>query len=131
MAAEQEERAPSLAETAAQPKAAAPPTDDAAPPPPSSGDTEFLAEWPFPTEYGDHYETPKRAYRDVKPLLLDVAADLSVKKAKLRLYDPYYCRGKAATALGELGFRKLINRKRDFYADIAAVRDSEIAPYLL
>ena len=26
-------------------------------------------EWPFDTDFNDHFETPKRAYRDVKPVL--------------------------------------------------------------
>ena len=40
--------------------------------------------------------------------------------ADVRLYDPYFCRGGMKGHLRELGFRCVINEKRDFYADIAA-----------
>lgn len=86
----------------------------------AADDEEFLAEWPYATDYGDHFETPKCAYRDVKPVLRVIARNIGVTPAALCLYDPYYCRGHAAAALQSLGFEKLINRKRDFYADIAS-----------
>ena len=38
-------------------------------------DTIFLSEWPYPTEYGDHYETPKCAFKDIKPILRQIAKD--------------------------------------------------------
>jgi len=34
------------------------------------------------------------------------------------LYDPYYCNGKTAILLRELGFDNVIHAKRDFYKDI-------------
>jgi hypothetical protein len=118
----------------------------------AAADRAFLSEWPFDTDYGDHYETPLRAYHDVRPLLRQVARDAGVSRGKVRvsvgrgvcqlggacvswagrvsvgrgvvcqcrLYDPYYCRGAASRHLASLGFEKLINKKRDFYADVAA-----------
>ncbi len=83
-------------------------------------DAKFLAEWPFETDYGDHFETPKKAYIDVKPLLKAIAKDTGSTTQGLRMYDPYYCRGRAAVQLSSLGFDTLINLKRDFYKDIAA-----------
>ena len=83
-------------------------------------DANFLAEWPFETDYGDHFETPKKAYIDVKPLLKAIANDNGSTTQGLRMYDPYYCRGRAAVQLSSLGFDTLINMKRDFYKDIAA-----------
>ena len=83
-------------------------------------DATFLAEWPFETDYGDHFETPKKAYIDVKPLLKAIAKDTGSTTQGLRMYDPYYCRGRAAVQLSSLGFDTLINLKRDFYKDIAA-----------
>ena len=51
-------------------------------------------EWPFETHFNDHFETPARAYRDIKPVLRVVARTCDIETAALRVYDPYYCRGK-------------------------------------
>lgn len=86
-----------------------------------SNDSEAAIEWPFEdTEFGDHYETPKIAYSDTKPLLRNYAKSLAVGREQLRVYDPYYCRGSAAGLLTEVGFPSVIHEKRDFYADITA-----------
>ena len=75
----------------------------------------FLSRWSFPTDYLDHFETPREAYSDILPLL-DAAGPL----AALRVYDPYYCAGAVVAALAALGVRNVINENRDFYADVSA-----------
>ena len=62
------------------------------------------SEWPFETEFNDHFETPKRAFRDVRPALRAIAKGRDVEPAALRIYDPYYCRGEACFS-GECGMR--------------------------
>lgn len=78
----------------------------------------FLAQWAFDTEYSDHFETPRRAYADVLPLLEAVAARSAL--ARLVVYDPYYCQGRVKKLLRELGCENVVNANRDFYADVAA-----------
>lgn len=39
----------------------------------------------------DHCETPFEAYRDIEPLLFQLAVRLKKTKAELMLYDPYFC----------------------------------------
>ena len=75
----------------------------------------FLSRWSFPTDYLDHFETPREAYSDILPLL-GAAGPL----AALRVYDPYYCAGAVVAALAALGCRNVINQNRDFYADVGA-----------
>ena len=53
------------------------------------------SEWPFETDFNDHFETPRRAFRDVRPALRAIAKGRDVEPAALRIYDPYYCRGEA------------------------------------
>lgn len=62
------------------------------------------SEWPFETDFNDHFETPKRAFRDVRPALRAIAKGRDVEPAALRIYDPYYCRGEACFS-GECGMR--------------------------
>jgi hypothetical protein len=81
---------------------------------------EFLQQWSYDTDYGDHFETPKRAYVDIKPALHELAVARGQALAAVRVYDPYYCTGRAKKLLRRLGFEKILHRKRDFYADIAA-----------
>jgi hypothetical protein len=38
----------------------------------------------------------------------------------LVVYDPFYCAGQMVNYLHELGVMNVINRNRDFYADVAA-----------
>lgn len=47
------------------------------------------SEHPFPTEYGDHFETPLQAYRDIEGALALVAKQLGKKRKHLRIWDPY------------------------------------------
>lgn len=44
---------------------------------------------PFPTEYGDHFETPLQAYRDVEGALSSLAKRLGKKRKHLKIWDPY------------------------------------------
>lgn len=44
---------------------------------------------PFPTEYGDHFETPLRAYQDIEGALSLLAKRLGKKRKHLRIWDPY------------------------------------------
>ena len=32
-------------------------------------ESTLAQEWPFETDFNDHFETPKRAYRDIRPAL--------------------------------------------------------------
>ena len=70
------------------------------------------------SDFNDHFETPKRAYRDIKPVLRVVAHTCNVEAGKLRVYDPYFCRGNMLKHMHDLGFECVINAKRDFYQDI-------------
>ena len=103
-----------------------------------------LGNFPYPTDYNDHFETPARAYEDIFPLLEYILArkqhgrnnstnigpqkkDHSCSKAAI-VYDPYYCAGRAAVLLRDefqrQNSRKLSmsvhiqHEKRDFYRDI-------------
>lgn len=44
---------------------------------------------PFPTEYGDHFETPLQAYRDIEGPLALLSKLLGKKRKHLRIWDPY------------------------------------------
>jgi hypothetical protein len=77
-------------------------------------------EHPFEVDTRDHAETPFEAYRDIEPLLFRLALELRKDKAKLRIYDPFFCEGSVKTHLARLGFTTVINENRDFYADAAA-----------
>lgn len=75
---------------------------------------------PFEVDTRDHAETPFEAYRDIEPLLFRLALELRKDKAKLRIYDPFFCEGSVKTHLARLGFTTVINENRDFYADAEA-----------
>eukprot|EP01047_Picozoa_sp_COSAG01_P039749 COSAG01_NODE_3302_length_6295_cov_3.185765_7_plen_247_part_00 len=72
---------PASTDDVAAAAAAAPATAKAG----AAADRAFLSEWPFDTDYGDHYETPLRAYHDVRPLLRQVARDAGVSRGKVRV----------------------------------------------
>ena len=72
--------------------------------------------FPYVVDYCDHFETPREAYDDLVPIMQELQPTTS-KKPKLRVYDPYYCNGRTAILLKELGFTA-IHEKRDFYKDI-------------
>lgn len=86
--------------------------------------------WPFETDAGDHFETSAAAYSDAAPLLrfaarqrarrrADHESTVKESSARLRIYDPYFCSGRMTELLGRLGFPRVINRRRDFYQDVA------------
>ena len=79
----------------------------------------------FSVDASDHCETPRAAYADIAPLL-DVLARRSVPgapaRARLAIYDPYFCAGGAKARLASLGFERVYNRNEDFYAAASAGR---------
>eukprot|EP00903_Cladosiphon_okamuranus_P010333 g9776.t1 len=70
---------------------------------------------PFPTEYGDHFETPLQAYRDIEGPLALLSKLLGKKRKHLRIWDPYYCAGRTPRLLRQLGFPKVEHSNQDFY----------------
>jgi hypothetical protein len=78
------------------------------------------SKWNFDVEYNDHFETPAHAYADLMPVFRSLAEELHKSVEDIVIYDPYYCNGRVVTILQNLGFRNVINRNRDFYADIAS-----------
>jgi hypothetical protein len=70
----------------------------------------------FASDWHDHCETPFEAYRDVEPLLFQLAQRCGRSKAQLRIYDPYYCEGSMVRHLARLGFTDVYNRDEDCYA---------------
>ena len=48
---------------------------------------------PFKVALDDHCESPMEAYRDIAPLLHQLAKKLNKQPADLSIYDPYYCAG--------------------------------------
>jgi hypothetical protein len=52
----------------------------------------------FESDWHDHCESPFEAYRDIEPLLFQLATKLGRTKAELRIWDPYYCEGTALSA---------------------------------
>mmetsp|Transcript_25980 Transcript_25980/g.24836 ORF Transcript_25980/g.24836 Transcript_25980/m.24836 type:complete len:440 (-) Transcript_25980:26-1345(-) len=84
------------------------------------------SKWNFTVDYNDHFETPLVAYTDILPMLLTLAKALGKKPEDLVIYDPYYCQGGMVAMLKEMGFPKVINMNRDFYADVAM---KSIPPY--
>jgi len=95
----------------------------------ASGGADETPVWPYEVDVGDHFETPKAAFEDVAPLLHFTArrrafaqgheSSTAEAACRLRVYDPYFCTGRSVQLLGELGFPRVVNRKRDFYKDIA------------
>jgi len=79
-----------------------------------------LPSYPFPTDYADHFESPLRAYEDLEPFLQWLRRALRREKTSLHIYDPYFCRGAVVNLLKSLGFPRVTNKMRDFYADVAA-----------
>ena len=85
----------------------------------------WVPDFPYNADYNDHFETPLRAYEDISPLLDWLVDDIGNKKKTVKsrkdhvIYDPYYCNGQTTTLFRSLGFEGIINRKRDFYEDIA------------
>jgi hypothetical protein len=93
-----------------------------------------LGNFPYPTDYNDHFETPKCAYYDILPLM-EIILARKQKNAESQnkqgctnekiIYDPYYCTGRAVTLLNDVLQHTKIStpiriqhEKRDFYRDI-------------
>eukprot|EP00056_Hartaetosiga_gracilis_P021622 m.25173 g.25173 ORF g.25173 m.25173 type:complete len:367 (-) comp9181_c0_seq1:100-1200(-) len=70
------------------------------------------------TQPADHCETPASAYKDIAPLLTQIATLLCKPPQELTIYDPYFCAGSMKSHLMRVGFPDVINECRDFYADI-------------
>ena len=68
----------------------------------------------YKVDYNDHFETPQCAYEDILPLL----DGLNKSRKNHVIYDPYYCNGRVAVLLKQLGFDQVIHAKRDFYKDV-------------
>ena len=61
-----------------------------------------------------------QAYQHIAPLLTRLAFKLKTTPAALRIYDPYFCEGRARQHLHHLGFLSVHNRNEDCYAAWAA-----------
>eukprot|EP00239_Pterosperma_sp_CCMP1384_P009833 CAMPEP_0197860816 /NCGR_PEP_ID=MMETSP1438-20131217/36443_1 /TAXON_ID=1461541 /ORGANISM="Pterosperma sp., Strain CCMP1384" /LENGTH=298 /DNA_ID=CAMNT_0043477801 /DNA_START=803 /DNA_END=1696 /DNA_ORIENTATION=- len=72
----------------------------------------------FERDPADDCETPFEAYRHIAPFLEKLAIKLGKRKAELRIYDPYYCKGAMVRHLSKLGFTKVHNTNNDFYLQI-------------
>jgi hypothetical protein len=68
----------------------------------------------FQANYNDHFETPLIAYQDI----LCILDTLEPQRNNQTIYDPYYCNGRTAILLRQLGFDKVAHAKRDFYKDV-------------
>jgi hypothetical protein len=88
----------------------------------SGSSSSSRSTWNFAVDYNDHFETPLIAYTDILPMLLTLAKALNKKPEELIIYDPYYCQGGMVAMLAGMGFPKVINMNRDFYADVATKR---------
>lgn len=73
------------------------------------------SKFPYKVDYNDHFETPKVAYEHLQPLI----QTLFPKSQQPTLYDPYYCNGRTAVILKELGYTSIQHERRDFYQDIS------------
>ncbi|CAE7024693.1 UGT80A2 [Symbiodinium sp. CCMP2456] len=60
------------------------------------------ATWPYEVDDGDHFETSAEAYHDILPLLRCAARLRGLSAEDLKIYDPYYCSGRAKRLLQEL-----------------------------
>lgn len=76
----------------------------------------WKADFPYPVDYNDHFETPLRAYQDIQHLLHWIDPE----SKDWTLYDPYYCNGQTSRLLQQLGYNNVVHEKRDFYADMEA-----------
>jgi hypothetical protein len=85
----------------------------------SKNNNKEQAQWNFVVDYNDHFETPLVAYQDLLPALLTFAKHINKEPSELIIYDPYWCQGEMVQLLNQLGFKNVINRNVDFYADIA------------
>ena len=89
---------------------------------------EVSVQYPFETNYLDHFESPARAYEDLAPLLRRVAVRLHGGNAgeasaserdccdRVSIYDPFYCDGAVVDRLANVGFPNVTHACVDFYA---------------
>ena len=75
----------------------------------------------------DDCETPIEAYVHVAFVLSKIAQKKKIPKSALRIYDPYYCAGRAAKRLRALGFVSASNEDVDFYAALDARGEHEVS----
>ena len=80
---------------------------------------EVASQRDFKFDARDHAESCWEAFRDLAPILEQIALKMGKTKETVVIYDPYYCEGSCKKHLAELGFPQVINRNRDFYADLA------------
>ena len=79
----------------------------------------MASEHPFAvSDEKDHAETPFDAYRDIEPFLFQLGMRRKRSKAKVKIYDPYFCEGSVVHHLKRLGFESVYNKNEDFYAAI-------------
>jgi len=91
-----------------------------------------VGNYPYPTDYNDHFETPARAYEDIFPLMEYILAKKTKAESQNKhgcnnspnstsqhnngctksaiVYDPYYCAGRAAVLLKD-EFQRQNSRK--------------------
>ena len=83
--------------------------------------------YPYKTDYNDHFETPLRAYTDILPLMQTAMgkkkSDEQKNNPEFTIYDPYFCTGRAASLLKQTFCEcnmtiNIHHKKRDFYKDI-------------
>jgi len=72
---------------------------------------------PFEVDKGDHCETSEEAYEQIAPLLAHVAESSQIGKsrARVKIYDPYFCDGAVVRRLAKQGFLDVYNKCEDFY----------------
>jgi len=70
---------------------------------------------PFVAETTDHCETPDQAYKDIAPILEQLAISMGKTKETIKIYDPYFCAGSVKKRLGDEGFPNVYNECEDFY----------------
>jgi len=64
----------------------------------------------------DHCETDVRAYKHLKPVLVQLERVIHpLSGDQLRLWDPYYCNGAVKRNLASIGFPRVHNENEDFY----------------
>ena len=76
------------------------------------------SEYPYPTDYNDHFETPLVAYQDIQPILEAYLSTL--QPSDQIIYDPYYCDGRTSRLLHSLGFPNVLHNCCDFYSHPAS-----------
>ncbi|CAM9454174.1 unnamed protein product [Chrysoparadoxa australica] len=69
--------------------------------------------------------------KDIEPVLALLAKRLGKKRHSLKLWDPFFCNGRAAELLNSLGFTNVHHRNEDFYKAVVPKYDCLITnpPY--